>query len=63
MTVALQNPELVSSGIFVDNAPVDAQLSSEFGTYLKAMKEIDRARFTKRSEADALLAKYEDVGP
>jgi pimeloyl-ACP methyl ester carboxylesterase len=65
MTLALRKPSHYSALIPVDNAPVDAALKSDFGTYVKAMKEIDdlRPRVKKQSDADAILAKYEsDVG-
>ena len=48
----------------VDNAPVDASLSSEFPKYIKAMLEIEKVRPSKQKEADEILEKYEKVkGP
>lgn len=61
MTVALRSPKTVSALIPVDNAPVDASLSSNFPKYIQGMREIDEAGVNKRSEADAILEKYEEV--
>jgi len=61
MTLALRQPSKYSALIPVDNAPVDAALKSDFGTYVNAMKEIDdlRPRVMRQSQADDTLAKYE----
>ena len=61
MTLALRQPSKYSALIPVDNAPVDAALKSDFGTYVNAMKEIEdhKPRITKQSEADKILSKYE----
>lgn len=61
MTVALRSPQLVSALIPVDNAPIDAALKSDFGSYVRAMKEIEEAGVSKQSEADSILEKYEEV--
>lgn len=63
MTLALRNPTLIKLLIAVDNAPVDATLSSDFARYVRIMKEIESAQILKQSEADALLATEEqDIG-
>ncbi|KAI1617941.1 alpha/beta hydrolase [Exophiala viscosa] len=61
MTMALRSPSKYSALIPVDNAPVDAALKSDFGTYVKAMREIEEHKppVAKQSEADKILAKYE----
>ncbi|OAP56715.1 hypothetical protein AYL99_08827 [Fonsecaea erecta] len=61
MTLALRQPERYSALVPVDNAPVDAALKGDFGTYLEAMKEIDemRPRPKRQSDADKILSKYE----
>ncbi|EXJ80265.1 hypothetical protein A1O1_08407 [Capronia coronata CBS 617.96] len=61
MALALGAPDKYSALIPVDNAPVDAALKSDFGTYVKAMREIEdhRPPITKQSDADKILAKYE----
>ena len=61
MGVALKHPDLVKLLIAVDNAPVDASLSSDFPRYVRAMKEIEHARVKKQSEADSILSKEEEV--
>jgi pimeloyl-ACP methyl ester carboxylesterase len=61
MTMALRQPTRYSALIPVDNAPVDAALKSDFGQYVKAMKEAEdrRPRIKRQAEADEILAKYE----
>lgn len=61
MTLALQAPELVTGVIPVDNAPVNARLSSDFAEYVKGMQEIESAGVTRQSDADSILQKYENV--
>lgn len=62
MTVALEHPESVNDIISVDNAPIDAALLSNFGTYVQGMKRIEDAGVTRQSEADQILQEYEKVG-
>lgn len=61
MTMALRAPGKYSGLVPVDNAPVDAALKSDFGTYLQAMREIEEHQppVAKQSDADKILAKYE----
>ncbi|ETS76722.1 hypothetical protein PFICI_12109 [Pestalotiopsis fici W106-1] len=59
MALALAEPRLVRDIVSVDNAPLDAQLGSDFGKYIQGMKRIDAAGVTKQSEADKILAEYE----
>ncbi|KAF2142909.1 uncharacterized protein K452DRAFT_317802 [Aplosporella prunicola CBS 121167] len=58
MTVALRRPELCSSIIPVDNAPVDAALKSDFGKYVQGMKKIEAAKPTRSSDADAIMQEF-----
>ncbi|QSS50297.1 abhydrolase domain-containing protein [Histoplasma capsulatum var. duboisii H88] len=60
MTVALRCPKLVSSFVAVDNAPISATLGNQFAKYVKGMQEIERANFTKQSDADRILQQYEE---
>ncbi|PGH00617.1 hypothetical protein GX51_05716 [Blastomyces parvus] len=60
MTVALRSPNLISSVISVDNAPVSASLGSQFANYVKGMQEIESANVTKQSDADRILQQYEE---
>lgn len=59
MSVSLRRPDLVANLIVVDNAPVSATLHSSFGTYVRAMRQIEESSLTKQSEADAILQQYE----
>lgn len=59
MAVSLRRPDLLDNLVVVDNAPVSANLHSSFGTYVRAMREIEDSSLTKQSEADAILQKYE----
>lgn len=63
MTIALRNKVPIGSLIPVDNAPVDAALKSDFGKYVQGMKRIDEAGCKKQSDADAILADYEESLP
>ncbi|KKZ68649.1 hypothetical protein EMCG_05735 [[Emmonsia] crescens] len=63
MTVALRSPELISSFVAVDNAPVSATLGSQFTKYVKGMQEIESANVTKQSDADRILQQYEESLP
>ncbi|KAL2812096.1 Alpha/Beta hydrolase protein [Aspergillus granulosus] len=63
MTVALNAPELVSSLIPVDNAPVSAMLRTDFGKYIRGMQHIESANVSKQSDADKILQDYEESLP
>lgn len=58
MTVALHSPALIANLVAVDNAPVDANFKSDFGSYVRGMRKIDEARVKRLGEADALLQPY-----
>lgn len=58
MAVALQHPSLISRIIVVDNAPVEATLTSSFPKYIQAMRKIEDSKLTKQSEADEILRDY-----
>lgn len=63
MNMCLRNLNPVSKLIVVDIAPAVLPLSSDFGSYVKAMDEIQKANLTKRSDADKILAQTEpDIG-
>lgn len=61
MCVALQWPDKVANLIPVDNAPVDAALKSDFGSFVKGMREVSKAQVKKQSEADEILKPYAPV--
>lgn len=61
MAVALRSraSELVAGLVSVDNAPWNAQLSSDFPKYVRALQQIEAAHFTRTQDAYAMLAKQE----
>ena len=61
MTVALRSPEHVRNFIAVDNAPIEAQLSSKFGHYVQAMRKIEEAKVDKTRDAMKILEEFESV--
>lgn len=61
MTVALRSPKTVSALVPVDNAPVDANLSSDFPKYIQGMREVEEAGVKRQAEADTILKKYAEV--
>lgn len=63
MTVALRNKVPIANLIPVDNAPVDAALSSDFAKYVQGMRRIDETTIRRQSEADAILKDYEESLP
>lgn len=63
MALALTSPELVNNFISVDNAPIDAILSNDFGGYVRAMKKIEAAQVTRQSDADKILQEVEPASP
>lgn len=56
-------PTAIRDVIAVDNAPVDAILSSDFARYVRAMQRIDAAGVKSQRDADALLADAEPSLP
>jgi len=61
MCVALEWPNKVANLIPVDNAPVDAALKSDFGTFVQGMREVANRQVTRQSEADEILKPYVKV--
>lgn len=59
MAVALRSPSLVDRLIVVDNAPVEAGLTSSFPKYVQAMRRIEDAGITSQKQADEILKEYE----
>ncbi|KAL2151981.1 hypothetical protein VTH82DRAFT_5165 [Thermothelomyces myriococcoides] len=58
MVLALSQPDLVANLVAVDNAPIDARLSSDFPRYIQGMKKVDEAGTTRQAEADEILKDY-----
>ncbi|KAI0472044.1 prolyl oligopeptidase-like protein [Xylariaceae sp. FL0804] len=63
MALSLGQPEMVHDLVSVDNAPVDATLSTNFAQYVRGMQRIEEAGVTKQSEADEILQEYEKELP
>lgn len=61
MALALKKSDDVADIVAVDNAPVDALLSSDFPSYIRGMKKVDRSNVTKLAEADKILEEVEKV--
>ncbi|CAK7269509.1 hypothetical protein SEPCBS119000_003607 [Sporothrix epigloea] len=59
MVMALKTPHLIRDIVAVDNAPIDAALLSNFGKYVRGMKEIENAHVNRQSDADKILQPYE----
>ena len=59
MTVALNSPDKIANIVSVDNAPVDAILGSDFPSYIRGMRKVDRANVVKLAEADKILQEVE----
>ncbi|ORX98182.1 Alpha/Beta hydrolase protein [Clohesyomyces aquaticus] len=58
MTMALRDPSCCASIIAVDNAPVDAALTSDFPRYVEGMKRVEDARVMDNKSADKILEPY-----
>lgn len=63
MTLALRHPDLVKLLVPVDNAPLDAAISSDFGRYVRRMRDIEARGVSKQSDADAMLKDVEESLP
>ncbi|KAH9860043.1 hypothetical protein IAQ61_011827 [Plenodomus lingam] len=58
MAMALRNPDCCANIIPVDNAPVDAALSSDFPKYAEGMRKVEAAKPMSMKDADAVLQPY-----
>jgi pimeloyl-ACP methyl ester carboxylesterase len=58
MTMALRNPDCCANIIPVDNAPVDAALSSDFPKYAEGMQRVEQAKPKSQRAADEVLQPY-----
>lgn len=61
MTLALRSPAMVKDIVSVDNAPIDAILSTDFAKYVLGMKKIEDAGVSTQKAADAIMAGFEEV--
>jgi pimeloyl-ACP methyl ester carboxylesterase len=58
MAMALRNPDCCANIIPVDNAPVDAALSSDFPKYAEGMQHVERSQPKSQREADKIMEPY-----
>ncbi|EMD67680.1 hypothetical protein COCSADRAFT_291911 [Bipolaris sorokiniana ND90Pr] len=58
MAMALRNPDCCANIIPVDNAPVDAALSSDFPKYAEGMQAVEKAQPKSQKEADKVMEPY-----
>ena len=58
MTMALRDPSCCANIIAVDNAPVDAALTSDFPRYVEGMRKVEERRVNSQKEADQILEPY-----
>ncbi|KAF1915534.1 Alpha/Beta hydrolase protein [Ampelomyces quisqualis] len=58
MTMALRNPDCCANIIPVDNAPVDAALSSDFPRYAEGMQRVEHSKPKSQKEADEVMQSY-----
>lgn len=58
MAMALRNPDCCANIIPVDNAPVDAALSSDFPKYAEGMQHVEKSKPKSQKEADKLMEPY-----
>lgn len=63
LTLALAAPNLIKDVVAVDNAPVDAILSTDFAKYVRAMQKVEAANVTSNRAADNILAEVEPSLP
>ncbi|KAJ4389141.1 hypothetical protein N0V93_006603 [Gnomoniopsis smithogilvyi] len=63
MVLALNSPSTIKDIVSVDNAPVDAILSTDFAKYVRAMKRIEDAGVTSQRAADEIMAADEESLP
>lgn len=61
MHYALSHPTRLDKLVVVDISPTDRDLSSEFGSYIAAMRNVEQARVKNKDEADKLLARTIEV--
>lgn len=61
MTLALRSPRLVGALVPIDNAPVDADLKSDFHKYVQGMQVIEERKVKSQAEADIIMRDYEEV--
>ncbi|KAF1839015.1 alpha/beta-hydrolase [Decorospora gaudefroyi] len=63
MAMALRNPDCCANIIPIDNAPVDAALSTDFPKYAQGMQHVEKSQPKSQKEADMLMEPYANVLP
>lgn len=63
MALALRSPSMIKDIVSVDNAPIDAILSTDFAKYVRGMKKVEEANVTSQKEADQIFSEFEEVRP
>lgn len=58
MELALGDPNLVSSCIPVDNAPISLRLGTDFGKFIQGMIAVERAKCTQSKDMYSIMAPY-----
>lgn len=61
MALALRSPSMIKDVVSVDNAPVDAILSTDFAKYVRGMKKVEEANVSSQKEADKIFSEFEEV--
>lgn len=62
MALALRSSNVLKALVSIDNAPVRAALKSNFASYIEGMRQIEKARVMRQSEAEEILKSFETVG-
>ncbi|KAI0019631.1 prolyl oligopeptidase-like protein [Xylariomycetidae sp. FL0641] len=63
LALSAEGPRCVRDLVAVDNAPLDAALSSAFPRYVRGLRRVDEAAVSRLSDADRILAEYEESEP
>lgn len=62
MTLALRSSKVLKALVSIDNAPVRAALKSNFASYIEGMRQVEKAKVMRQSEAEEILKSFETVG-
>lgn len=61
MVLALRSSDILRAIVSIDNAPVPSALKSDFSNYIEGMRQVEKARVMRQSEAEEILKTYETV--
>lgn len=62
MALALRSSNVLKALVSIDNAPVRAALKSNFSNYIEGLRQVEKARVLRQSEAEEILKTFEAVG-